>query len=77
MATDYRIEYQIQRRREGDEDFTDIGFGSSGGWDDVEAALYAMSSDVQNLMWETGPGMPAPREVEAEIAEAREGSADA
>ena len=63
---EYRIEYTIQRRRPGDEDFTDIGFGSSGGWADVDAALYAMSSDVDNRQWETKAGMPDPREVDAE-----------
>lgn len=65
--TEYRIEYQIQRRRPEDEDFTDIGFGSSGGWGDVDAALYAMSSDVDNYQWETESGMPDPQDVKADI----------
>jgi hypothetical protein len=33
MTTEYRIEFTIQRREDGDDDFEDIGFGSSGAWD--------------------------------------------
>jgi hypothetical protein len=61
--TEYRIEYQIQRRRPENEDFTEIGFGSSDGWGNVDAALYAMSSDVENRQWETRPGMPEPGSI--------------
>ena len=64
--TDYRIEFTIQRREPGDDDFTDIGFGSSGTWDDVETALYSVQSTIQNRVWETSPGMPDPDSVDAE-----------
>jgi hypothetical protein len=59
---EYRIEYAIQRRPSGDRgaEFVDVGFGSSGSWDDVDVALYAVQSDVQNRMWETTDGMPEP-----------------
>lgn len=61
---EYRIEYQIHRRAPGDDDFTEIGFGSSGAWGTVDAALYAAGSDIQNRLWETEPGQPRPEEVE-------------
>lgn len=65
-ATEYRIEYTIQRLRPGvDEDFVDVGFGSSNGWRTVDAALYAIESDIQRRDWETEPGMPDPDELEA------------
>lgn len=60
----YRIEYQLQRRIEGEADYTEIGFGSSGGWGDIDAAAYAIESDIQNRSWETEPGHPEPKEVD-------------
>ena len=61
---EYRIEYAIQRSEDGEEDFTEIGFGSSGAWQDIDAASYAMESDIQNRRWETKPGQPDPEEVD-------------
>jgi len=60
MATEYRIDYTITRRRDGEGDFTEVGFGSSGAWEKIDAAAYAMESDIQNRMWETSAGMPDP-----------------
>lgn len=71
MSAKYRIEYQIQRREEGDEDFTEIGFGSSGGWVDLEACTHALDSAVTNGEWETEAGQPDPDDVMREIQEAR------
>lgn len=67
---EYRIEYTIQRGKVSEDtgfadEFEDIGFGSSGGWQDVDAALHAAGSDIQNRSWETEPGMPGPEEVDA------------
>ena len=62
--TEFRIEYTIQRMDEGDEDFVDIGFGSSGGWSTINAASYAVESDIQNRSWETEPHMPDPEDAE-------------
>jgi len=59
---EYRIGFSIQRRGEDDDDFTEIGFGSSGACGDVDAAAYAAESLVQNRQWETHPGMPDPKE---------------
>lgn len=59
----YRIEFTIQRD-EGDDDWTEIGFGSSGGWSTIAAALYEVDSAIQNQLWETEPGMPDPSEAE-------------
>jgi hypothetical protein len=64
--TDYRIRFTIERSSEGDEDYADIGFGSSGGYDDVAAALYEVDSIVQNWQWETEAGMPDPLDIKAE-----------
>lgn len=60
---EYRIEFTIQRQQPGEDDFTDIGFGSSGGWNCIEAALYAVQSQVQNQQWETEEGMPDPEDI--------------
>ena len=62
---EYRIEYTIQRMDEevGEADFTDVGFGSSGGWSNVDSALHALASDVGNANWETEKGMPDPDEI--------------
>lgn len=59
----YRIEYTVQRRLPGEDDFTDVGFGSSGEWSDLDAADHALGSYIQNRQWETEPGMPDPKEV--------------
>lgn len=65
--TQYRIEYTIQRRLPGDEDFSDIGFGSSGAWEDPRQCAHIVSSDVDNEGWETDPGMPDPSSIRAAI----------
>jgi hypothetical protein len=62
--SDFRIDYTILRRQPGDEDFSEIGFGSSGDWTEIGAALYQVQSDVQNRSWETSEGMPDPSDVE-------------
>ncbi len=62
----YRIEFSIQRRKESDEDFTEIGFGSSCGDSTIAGALYEVQSVVDNWQWETQPGMPDPDEIRAE-----------
>jgi len=66
MATDYRIDFTITRRRDGEDDFTDVGFGSSGANDDVDAALYEVQSIVQNRVWETEAGMPCPDDLDGD-----------
>jgi len=58
--TEYRVEYTIQRRQPGDDDFTDIGFGSSGAWQTPQACSHMVASDIDNYAWETTPGMPDP-----------------
>lgn len=61
--TEYRIEYQIQRRLPGEEDFTEIGFGSSGGWETIAGCENAISADIQRGDWETEPGQPNSEDV--------------
>jgi hypothetical protein len=60
---EYRIEYTIQRD-DGD-DFRDIGFGSSGTWGGIDAALYAVETEVQRREWEIEGDMPDPSTVDA------------
>lgn len=63
MPDQFRIEYTIQRRRDGGAGFRDIGFGSSGSNGSIDAALYTIQSDIQNRLWETSAGMPDPADV--------------
>lgn len=65
--TEYRIEYRITRQQPGEDDFTEIGFGSSGGWNSVEQCAYALSSAVQNREWETEPGQPDPDTIKEPV----------
>ena len=46
--TEYEIAYSLRRRKPGDDDYAEIGFGSSGGWNSPNACAYAVGSDVQN-----------------------------
>jgi hypothetical protein len=63
VSAEYRVEYVIQRRQDGDDDFTEIGFGSSGAWASVVQAGYMVETALQFGEWETLPGMPDPAEV--------------
>lgn len=65
-TTEYRVEYKITRRQPGDDDFTEIGFGSTCADTDIEVALYEVQSDIQNFQWETTPGHPDPDEIRAD-----------
>lgn len=60
----YRIEYSVQRRLPGDDDFTEIGFGSSGEWSSVDQAGHMVESALQNREWEHLSDQPDPREVD-------------
>lgn len=64
---DYEITYSLRRRQPDDDDYTEIGFGSSGGWSSPEVCAYAVGSDIQNYRWETERGMPDPHEIRADI----------
>lgn len=61
--TEFRIEYTIQRLEPEAEDFTEIGFGSSGACSDLGDCVYAIQSDVTNGIWETEEGQPSPNDV--------------
>lgn len=65
--SDYRIEFQVQRREPGDEDFTEIGFGSSGGWGSVDQAAHILQSMVDHREWETEGAMPDPDTVDRDL----------
>lgn len=60
---EYRINYTIERRKEGTSDFVEVGFGSSANDVTIEGALYHIQSDIQNQQWETSPGMPEPADA--------------
>ena len=70
MSTEYRIEYVIQRALTEDNDFEEIGFGSSGAWDDLDQCAHILSSDIQNDSWETEAGQPDPDDIRNDITEA-------
>jgi hypothetical protein len=54
----YRILFTIHRRRPCDEDFVEIGFGSSCGESSVDGAGYMVETMIQRREWETTDGMP-------------------
>jgi hypothetical protein len=64
---EYRIEFSIQRRQPGqdDDDFTEIGFGSSGAWASVDQCAHMVETAVQRREWETTEGMPDPDTLDA------------
>jgi hypothetical protein len=61
--TEFRIEFTITRRQPGEDDFTEIGFGSSGAWPDLTACTHMIDSAVTNGEWETESGQPDPESV--------------
>jgi hypothetical protein len=63
----YRVEFSIQRMRPGDDDYVEIGFGSSGGWADIDMAAHMIESDVSMGTWETSGDMPDPEDVLSDI----------
>lgn len=65
---EYRIDYTISYQGPDDEDFREIGFGSSGDAATVNAAAYAVESDIQNRQWETTRDMPDPSAVDEQEA---------
>lgn len=66
-GAEYRIEFTLQRRLPGEDDFSDIGFGSSGACDSPETCAHMISSDIDNDIWETEPGMPDPSSIRAAL----------
>ncbi len=61
----YRIDFTITRRRAGEDDFTEVGFGSSGSTTGgVDHAAHLLESVIANREWETSPGMPDPESLE-------------
>lgn len=70
-APEYRIEFTIQRCAPGEDDFVEIGFGSSGASESTEQCVHMLGSAIQNGEWETEAGMPEPGAVIEEQREAR------
>ena len=61
--SEYRIDFTITGRGPDDEDFQEIGYGSSGAWSTVDQAAHMVESAIRNREWETAPGMPDPLEA--------------
>jgi hypothetical protein len=61
---EYRIDYSIKYQGPDDDDFREIGFGSSGGSATPDAAAYVVESDIANRQWETTGDMPDPSAVD-------------
>lgn len=70
-TTDYRVEFTIQRQRPGEDDFTEIGFGSSAAWGDLDMCAHMIASALQRGEWETEAGHPDPADVMRDIQEVR------
>lgn len=64
MGTEYRIDFTITRRTDADEDFVEIGFGSSGAWGSVDQAASMLEAGVTRREWEVNDGMPDPDTVD-------------
>ena len=64
MTDQFRVEFTLMRKRAGEDDYTEIGFGSSGGSGTVDHAMHLAQSAVQNREWETTDGQPDPRSVD-------------
>jgi hypothetical protein len=62
---EFRIEFTITRRQRGqdEDDFTEIGFGSSGAWSSLDQCAHMVETAVQRREWETTDGMPDPEDV--------------
>jgi hypothetical protein len=63
VSVEYRVEFSITRRLDDEDDFTEVGFGTSGAWESIEAAEYAAGSYIANRQWETTEGMPEPEDA--------------
>lgn len=65
--TDYEVIYTLRRRLPGEEDFSDIGFGTSGMWSSPDECAHMVTSDIQNNAWETEGDMPSPEQIQADL----------
>lgn len=52
MSTQYRVEYTILASEDGFATEQEVGFGSSGTWNTVDACAHMVESDLQNGTWE-------------------------
>lgn len=48
MASEYRIDFQIMRRRDGEDDFTEYAFGSTPAEVSIDQAAHSVLSALQN-----------------------------
>ena len=65
--TEYEIIYTLRRRMADEEDFSDIGFSTSGAWTSPEQCAHIVTSDIQNYRWETEGDMPDPGQIKADL----------
>ena len=53
-------------------DGVEIGFGSSGHWNDIDSAVHAAHSELQRCEWERTAGMPDPKDIQAALSDRRD-----
>jgi len=62
---EYRITYALEARGEDDDDFEEVGFGSSCSWDTLKECEHDIGSQIDNYGWEYTEGVhPEPEELE-------------
>lgn len=49
---EYRIDFQVMRRKPGEEDFTEYGFGSTWASNTIDEAAHDVLSALQNNEWD-------------------------
>lgn len=52
MSEEFRIDFSIMRRREGEEDFAEYGFGSTTAENSIDMASHMALSCLQNEEWD-------------------------
>ena len=68
---EYDITFTIRRMSQEDDDYTEIGFGATGGWSTPEQAVHILASAVARYEWETELGMPDPDDVRDDVEAGR------
>jgi len=49
---EYRVDFTIMRRLPGEDDFTELGFGSTTAEDSIDQAAHMALSNLQNEGWD-------------------------
>jgi hypothetical protein len=68
VTGEFRIDYTITYRGPDDEDFREIGFGSTYAHANVNDAAGDVEALIQNRLWETTGDMPDPETVDRPVS---------